>query len=131
MSRKQAADLARRGHEVASHSVSHEMLPQLDDEALAHELEASKATLADWLPTEVTGFCYPNGSHDDRVVAAAQAANYTYGVTTADPADVDQTQCGAWRVPRVGMNPSRFMRGEQFDLVAFRAEVSGLHARLR
>lgn len=131
MSKDQAADLALRGHEVASHSVSHEMLPQLDDEALARELRASKATLADWLHAEVEGFCYPNGSHDDRVVAAVRAADYTYAVTTADPADVDRATCGAWRVPRVDMNPTRFMRGEQFDLLAFRAEVSGLHARMR
>ena len=131
MSQEQVADLARRGHEVASHSVSHEMLPQLDDDALANELRESKTALADWLQADVAGFCYPNGSYDDRVVAAVRAAGYTYAVTTQDPSVVDRASCGAWRVPRIDMNPTRFMCGEQFDLLAFRAEVSGLHARMR
>ncbi|MEM1415024.1 MAG: polysaccharide deacetylase family protein [Myxococcota bacterium] len=83
MSPAQLRELVANGHEVGSHSVSHALLPQLDDDALARELEESKRLLEGHLDREVPGFCYPNGDHDRRVAAAVAAAGYTYAVTTS------------------------------------------------
>ena len=125
-----AADLARRGHEVASHSVRHEILPLLDDEALAVELQQSRRDITDWISEQVVGFCYPNGSYDDRVVAATRAAGYAYACTTEAP--LHRGHGDALRMGRVDINASRVtdVRG-RFDLVAFRAELCGLHEWLR
>lgn len=129
MQPEQLRQLAARGHEIGSHTVQHEILPLLDDAALRHELTASRERLREWLGTDVPGFCYPNGSYDARVAAAVAAAGYAYAVTTCDPADAGLVD--AFRLPRIDMNPSRFGAAADFDPVAFRAEISGLHARLR
>ena len=125
-----AADLARRGHELASHSVGHEILPLLDDDALAAELTCSRQTIAKWAGVQIAGFCYPNGSCDDRVVAATRAAGYAYACTTRTPhGDANQD---VMLLGRVDPDRSRVTRPNgRFDLVAFRAELSGLHEWLR
>lgn len=68
---------------VGSHTLSHPILPTLDDAALAEELAASRAVLERRLGRAVDLFCYPNGSHDARVRAAVKAV-YRAAVTT-DP----------------------------------------------
>ena len=70
------------GHEIGSHSISHPLLVQLDDDELETELVQSKRTLERELSTTITSFAYPNGDHDDRVTAATKAAGYENAVTT-------------------------------------------------
>lgn len=125
-----AKDLASRGHEIGAHSVSHEILPLLDANALTAELECSREAIVQWTGRQVSGFCYPNGSHDERVVSATRAAGYAYACTTDSPfgTPVDDVL----RMARVDINRSRVTRPSgRFDLVAFRAELSGLHELMR
>lgn len=82
MSWDEIRKLAEDGHEVGSHSITHALLPQLADEDLARELEGSKEALEAQLQREVPSFCYPNGDHDARVVAAVRKAGYAHAVTT-------------------------------------------------
>ena len=118
--------LAATGHEVGAHSVGHEILPALDDGALAHELEHSRARVAAWSGRPVDGFCYPNGSVDDRVAAATARAGYAYACTTAPPRRA--TDADPWRLPRIDVTQRRVTAPKgAFDLVAFRAEISLLH----
>jgi peptidoglycan/xylan/chitin deacetylase (PgdA/CDA1 family) len=77
-----ARAMISRGHEIGSHSVTHPILTQLDDQSLATEFVASKQELENSLGPPIAGFCYPNGSADSRVMAAARAAGYTYACTT-------------------------------------------------
>jgi len=77
----QIRELARAGHEVGSHSRSHELLTQLDDESLRAELAGSRADLEAGLGLPVRTVCYPNGDADDRVVRLAASVGYTGGVT--------------------------------------------------
>ncbi|MBS0197405.1 MAG: polysaccharide deacetylase family protein [Planctomycetes bacterium] len=74
--------LHRRGHEIGSHTLTHPMLPQLDDARLRAECADSKARLEECLGAPVVGLCYPNGSVDSRVRNAAKAAGYEYACTT-------------------------------------------------
>jgi peptidoglycan/xylan/chitin deacetylase (PgdA/CDA1 family) len=74
--------LAERGHEIGSHSVSHELMPQLDDDALAHESGASKERIETAIGAQVSSYCYPNGSSDARCEAAVAHAGYRNAVTT-------------------------------------------------
>jgi peptidoglycan/xylan/chitin deacetylase (PgdA/CDA1 family) len=69
-------ELASRGFEVGSHTVTHAHLSALSDLDLARELQESKQRLE----TEVGSTCrflaYPYGEHDARVRAAAREAGY-------------------------------------------------------
>lgn len=82
MSWDQAREMAQAGHEIGSHSVSHQLLPQLRGEALEREVASSKHTLEQQLDREVPSFCYPNGDHDDAVLDATARAGYRQAVTT-------------------------------------------------
>lgn len=78
----QLQSLRSAGHEIGSHSRTHEMLPQLDDAALEEEIAGSRAQLEEMLAAPIRSFCYPNGAMDERVVHCARRAGYTQAVTT-------------------------------------------------
>jgi peptidoglycan/xylan/chitin deacetylase (PgdA/CDA1 family) len=66
---------------IGSHSLSHPILPLIDDAALELEVAASRRMLEQRLGRRVDLFCYPNGAQDDRVHASV-ARNYRAAVTT-------------------------------------------------
>lgn len=123
-------DLARRGHEVGAHSISHEILPLCDDAALDREVRGSREIVAEWTGASVGGFCYPNGSHDLRVVEAVRRAGYTHACTTLPPfgaGDLDPL-----RIPRIDVTRERVTDASgRFDPLALRAELCGFHEALR
>lgn len=120
--------LVAGGHEVGSHSMTHQILVQLDDARLEHEVAGSKRMLEEKLGTPVPSFCYPNGDADERVVRAVQDAGYTWAVTTRWGANrpgtppLELTRCdiqshtsrdrrGALSQPRVALRLSHYFPG--------------------
>ena len=55
----QIREIASRGHEIASHSMTHVYLPSLRTDALYQELEWSKKVLQDCVGRPITGFIPP------------------------------------------------------------------------
>jgi len=78
---RELSELAQAGHEIGSHSRTHPILTQLDDEHLRDELAGSRSTIEKGLKQPVVSFCYPNGDLDDRVEAAVTKAGYDCAVT--------------------------------------------------
>ncbi|BDG04624.1 polysaccharide deacetylase family protein [Anaeromyxobacter oryzae] len=78
----QVRALAAAGHEIGSHSMSHAILTSCDDRALERETRASRDLLRRRTGCDVESFCYPNGDHDARVLAAVRRAGYARAVTT-------------------------------------------------
>jgi peptidoglycan/xylan/chitin deacetylase (PgdA/CDA1 family) len=66
---------------IGSHTLSHPILPTIDDAALEREVNESRRVLEERLGREVDLFCYPNGSHDDRVYAHV-SRSYRAAITT-------------------------------------------------
>lgn len=129
MSSEQLCSLASRGHEIASHTMTHPLLPQLSDDNLRSELTSSKGTIEQLTGIGVTSFAYPNGDHDARVVDAARAAGYHYAVTMQpglNPPGADPL-----RLRRIYVTQERFSRGNgDFHAGLFELELSGLADRL-
>ena len=114
------------GHEIGSHTLTHPLLPQLNDSELAHELVDSRRLIEGWLNEPISGFCYPNGDHDDRVVDATARAGYTYACLTR--AGDNAPGGDPLRLRRVDMHPSRSCGTDgRFDEPSFRASISRLH----
>jgi peptidoglycan/xylan/chitin deacetylase (PgdA/CDA1 family) len=78
----QLAQIAQQGVSIESHTVTHRKLAWLDEQALRSELVESKRLLEQKLGNTVTAICYPAGSFNDTVVAAAPEAGYQAGFTT-------------------------------------------------
>ena len=111
----QAREMDRAGIEIGSHTVTHPILPNVDDEQLRHELVDSRSKLEHELGHPVTLFCYPNGSYNERVEAAVREAGYKVAVTTIPRLNDRQSDLHALaRVPA------------ELDLDHFEQTTSGL-----
>ncbi len=67
------------GHEIASHTLSHPDLTQLDDAEIYREVSGDVSALEKISGHKITGFAYPFGSTDTRVKAILK----TCGITNA------------------------------------------------
>ncbi len=75
-------ELASDGHEIGSHSMTHCMMPECDDNTLAYEIAESRSVLQARLGQPIETFCYPNGNSDARTALAVAKAGYRRAVTT-------------------------------------------------
>ena len=58
-----------KGHEVAVHTLTHPILPSLDEAEIIHQVEQDRLNLSELVGYEVVGMAYPGGgvNNDDRV----------------------------------------------------------------
>ncbi len=113
--------LADEGWEVGSHTCSHARLTEIDDEALADELDRSRAQVTRHMGAECTSIAYPYGDCDSRVVAAAGVAGYTAAGSLPsggwhDERVLEWPRVGVWhrdgvaRVAAKAAPPARWLR---------------------
>ena len=75
--------------------MTHCLMPECDDRALAYEVGESRRVLQDRLGLPIESFCYPNGNSDARTARAVAEAGYRRAVTTtwgSNGQDADQFQ---------------------------------------
>ncbi|WP_210440874.1 polysaccharide deacetylase family protein [Nocardioides xinjiangensis] len=80
-----AAELARMGFEIGSHSSAHDILSREDGAAQRADLVRSRRDLEDNLQVPVRHLAYPNGKgadYDDDTIAAARDAGFEGAWTT-------------------------------------------------
>jgi peptidoglycan/xylan/chitin deacetylase (PgdA/CDA1 family) len=75
-------EIAELGHEVGSHTVSHQDLTKLSIEKLDFELKISKRLLEDVIGDEIIGMAYPNGYFNLKVLSVA-SRYYEYARSAA------------------------------------------------
>jgi hypothetical protein len=71
-------EIASKGHEIGSHSLTHANLVWLDDKELMKELRNSRIILEDITGKPVKSLSFPFGSWNKRVWNAAKSAGYEY-----------------------------------------------------
>lgn len=128
MTVEELREVASAGWEVGSHTCTHPWLPTLDADRLRDELVRSRADLQAALGLPCTSLAYPFGAHDDRVVAATQAAGYETAVTLPHRlrpwppagADIDERL----RLARIGIYLAD-------DMTRFRVKVAAPMRALR
>ena len=72
--------LESAGHEVQSHTVSHGRLTDMPPSQLDREMRESRATIEREMHHPVEVVAYPFGIYDERVMRAASAAGYEFGL---------------------------------------------------
>ncbi|MGH2925994.1 MAG: polysaccharide deacetylase family protein [Solirubrobacterales bacterium] len=120
MSWEELAALADAGWEIGAHTRTHPYLTQLDDPALAEELEASRRDCEAHLDAPCRSFAYPYSDEDERVVEAAGKAGFSAAGTL--PATIHPASPLHW--PRVGVYA-------EDDAFRFRLKTSPWMLRLR
>ena len=71
-------EVAARGMEVGSHTMTHPKLSHLEPEMLEEEVSGSRQVLSEVLGEAVEGFSYPYGFIDGASVEAVRRAHYAY-----------------------------------------------------
>jgi peptidoglycan/xylan/chitin deacetylase (PgdA/CDA1 family) len=79
MTARQVRQAADAGMEIGSHGLRHISLAGATGPALTAEVENSRVVLQGVSGQPVTGFCYPCGDVDERVVRGVRVAGYDYG----------------------------------------------------
>lgn len=80
MTAEQVREAATAGIEIGSHGLRHPSLTSVTEAEMFEEVTRSKEVLQVEANREVSGFCYPYGLLNDRVVNAVRNAGYDYGV---------------------------------------------------
>lgn len=111
--------LVASGWEVGSHTATHKLLPDLDDDHVRDELERSRTAIAATLGSCET-IAYPYGLADARVARGAEQAGYAAGCTLTAIHPIDQP----YLRPRVGLSHAD-------NGVRLRAQVSPAVQRFR
>lgn len=71
-----------QGIEIGAHTVTHQVLPQLDSAGLLREVCGSKQLMEDQLGEEVRMFCYPRGRYNSKVIDSVQDSGFLGARTT-------------------------------------------------
>jgi len=79
----QIREMDQAGFTIGSHTLTHQWLPDLTDEEIAHELCQSKLLIEREVRHPITTLAYPYGAFDRRVQQRAQKCGYTQAYTTA------------------------------------------------
>jgi len=115
---KQLMEINQNGFELLSHTVSHRVLTELDDNTLKAELSNSKSALEKMLGREVCGISYPHGEYNPKVCNAAKQTGYKLGFTI-EPAVVNAST-DPMQIGRVVVSP-------RDSLFQFKLKVRGAY----
>jgi peptidoglycan/xylan/chitin deacetylase (PgdA/CDA1 family) len=119
--------LVKDGHEIGSHSMTHCLMPECDDQALRYELAESRSVLRKRTGQAIDSFCYPNGDSDARSVDAVAQTGYLRAVTTRKGAN--GRMANPFQLQRFDMDAARVRDTAGFvlpELIAFRLSESWL-----
>lgn len=118
----QASEIEKGGIEIGSHTVTHPILTNVDEDRLYRELELSRTAVSHRLQKDAVHFCYPNGNVGGRERDAAEAAGFASAVTTE--IRLCQNDEDRFLIPRIDAEPEmhRFVQATSgFD--QFKAKV--------
>jgi peptidoglycan/xylan/chitin deacetylase (PgdA/CDA1 family) len=96
----QITELARAGHTIAGHSISHASLPRLSEEEQEREIADSLAWVEGLLGERPAWFCYPYGDHDERTERVCERLGLAIAYSTRPSIDWAARE-DRFRVPRV------------------------------
>jgi peptidoglycan/xylan/chitin deacetylase (PgdA/CDA1 family) len=106
LSLSQVQNLGRR-FDIGFHTLRHEYLPALDDDALRHVLRKGRSELEEAVGRPLRAIAYPHGGIDQRTALEARAAGFTLGLTT-EPHGIGNDPLLIGRVEPVCARTGRF-----------------------
>lgn len=100
MNWSQLIELHRYGHSIQSHTLSHPMLGESDDEKIFQELDRSKKIIEDRIGSRVDSLSLPFGSSSRRVIEIARDVGYSIIFTSRiNELQVDEIPYRFGRIP--------------------------------
>lgn len=101
---EQAREMDKSYIKIESHTVTHPILPNVDEIQLVFEITKAKNRLEKILERNVGHFCYPNGSLNEKVRQEVENAGYKTAVTTEY--GFNNGRSNPFLLKRIDANPS-------------------------
>jgi len=123
---EQLRQLAREGHEIGCHSMTHAILREELGADLRQEVTAARQRLQKHLGLEIPSFCYPSGIYDGSTLQEVRRAGYLCAATTrwgANGPHAEPLQLRRFDIE--GGRNQRRRSGISVPVLAWR--ISGLH----
>jgi peptidoglycan/xylan/chitin deacetylase (PgdA/CDA1 family) len=106
MNWEQIKILSDKGHEIGSHTRTHPILTEIDNEGdLLNEINESKTIIEEQISKEVHSFCYPNGDQDKYIHDIVCKSGYKNAVIT--DIGINETLDNPMSIKRVDIDPFR------------------------
>jgi hypothetical protein len=105
-------EAVRRGHEIASHTISHAYLPELDTKGKRTEIGESRSMLEDGLGVRVSGFRAPGYRIDRESIELLAECGYKYDASafpTPETARLMKTSVSSLRAIHRPMSDTDFL----------------------
>ena len=119
-------ELAERGIEIGSHTVTHPHLTQISDDELDRELRESRARIQDVLARPARLLAYPYGQHDARVCEAARRAGYAAAFAQWPGSSIRND----YALPRVSFYRADSLRRATFKTTKFGPRLASLRGHV-
>ncbi len=97
----EVTELARRGFEIGSHTVTHRFLHRLSTEEVRRELEMSRQDIEQHLGIKTDIFSYPGGKYNPDIAAVVAETGHVCGCTTDD--GINSSDEDVFRLKRVNI----------------------------
>ena len=123
-------DLATQRITLAAHTQTHPILTQLPPDEVGRELTGSQRDIEREIGASLPVLCYPNGSHDDRVVSIARDAGFRLAFTTIEGHN-DLARDDPLRLRRINITPRTSTHLLRIRLTRWGPALKTLRSRLR
>ena len=100
MTVSEISQIISAGGSVGAHSMSHAILPQIDERQLYHELADSKQQLESWIGRSIETFAYPSGRYNKLVVNTLNRVGYAYSFNLGYGSVVRISGMGSYAIRR-------------------------------
>jgi peptidoglycan/xylan/chitin deacetylase (PgdA/CDA1 family) len=103
MNWNEVTEMAKNGISFGSHSCSHQLLTQLNEETIRQELEESNRVLRTLPIGYIPVFCYPNGDNNYAIQDLVKQSQYVAAVGTRSGAEGKRPE-NIYELNRIGMH---------------------------
>jgi peptidoglycan/xylan/chitin deacetylase (PgdA/CDA1 family) len=121
----QVRDLHREGFEIGGHTVSHDLLTEVDSVHAVRELEQSRDHIAEKIGSPPQSFAYPYGNWNSDLAEKVRRAGYLRAVTTELPWKTFQGVDANFALPRKNLWESSSEGFFGFSRSVFACEAVG------
>lgn len=84
LSTRRIKNLYERGFEIGAHTIAHKLMLLQHPVQRIYELQRSKKLLETLTGAEVTGFSYPKGQYNQKIISEVKMAGYKYARTVGE-----------------------------------------------
>lgn len=123
-------EMSKNNIYFGSHTKSHAILTQIEEDKLNQELNESKRILEKWVEKPIYYFSYPNGNYNEKIANSVKDAGYIAAFAMVSGKIFSNNNLYEIERNMIKEQSSRGINGE-FSELLFKVELSGIRNRIK